>query len=103
RGVRAHAALELLRNAGWHGRESHVRRSGRQLFEAGERLVITVGVELFVARQEAIRSVHPEHEETSLVRTASGTQRAGVGPADEERVGAEAENVRSEEHTSELQ
>src|SRR5207253_3581044 len=61
--------------------------------EAGERRVITVGVELFVARQEAIRSVHPEHEETSLVRTASDTQRAGVGPADEERVGSEAENV----------
>src|SRR5947208_11750736 len=46
--------------------QSRFRRLGCQLVEAGERLVLTIGVEELDARHEAIGSEDPEEEERPL-------------------------------------
>src|SRR6266571_6921320 len=59
------------------------RRPGRQLVEAGERLVVAISIEDLVARQQAIASEDPEPEERSLIGTAAGAGGAEVSPPHE--------------------
>src|SRR6266404_2850917 len=65
----------------------------RERGEAGERVVLTTGVELLVADHEAVRAEYPEHEENALVRAAAGALPASVRPVHEHRIGTQAEDV----------
>src|SRR5262249_33971388 len=80
-GVLSHAAVALRRGAGWRGRESQRRSLSGQLVEAGERLAVTVPIEILETRQEAIGPEDPEPEEMPLVGTATGTLGPEVRPA----------------------
>src|SRR5439155_11979853 len=68
RGVRAYSAF---RSRGSCACESRRRWLGGQLVEARERLDLALGVELLPARQEAVGSEDPEHEEVPLEGAAA--------------------------------
>ena len=78
--VRSHAALGS-------------RRLGRQLVEACERLGLAVGVEPLHPRHEAIASKDEVRKVLPLEGAAAGASRAQVRPAQEERVGSQAEDI----------
>ena len=85
RGVRAHAALVPLR------RESRRRWLGRQLVEAGERLVLALGVEEFDACQ-AIGSERIEYDERPLIGAPASVGGSSVSRAHDERIGVQAKD-----------
>src|SRR5436309_1019274 len=86
RGVRSHPPLALRCGSGWNGRESRLCWLGRELVEAGERLIVVVGIEQLVAGYEAVASKNEEHEELPLEGTAASACRAEVRPARQQRV-----------------
>ena len=86
RGVRSHPALAPRRGSGWNGRESRCGWLGRQLVEAGERLVIVVGVEHLDASGEALGIEDPQDEERTLEVAATGPVAALLTQTDEQRI-----------------
>src|SRR5207249_12332357 len=65
--------------------DSGCRRLGRQLVEAGECLVLAIGVEELDARHEAIGAEDIDRQEHPLIGTAAGRVGAGAGPAERQR------------------
>ena len=83
--VRAHAAPR------WGG-DSRRGWLGDDLVEAGERLVLATGVELFPPFEKTVRSKRPERESMPLVG-AAGAIGAEVHPMHEQSVFSQAEDV----------
>src|SRR6058998_3552298 len=79
------AAFEPLR------RESRRRWLGRQLVEAGERLVLALGVEEFDACQ-AIGSERIEYDERPLIGAPASVGGSSVSRAHDERIGVQAKD-----------
>src|SRR5262245_52873537 len=93
RGVRAYSARAPLGAWGWHRRKARRRRLGRQLVEAGERLVGGVDVEELEARLEAVGSEDAELESVLLEFAAACPIGARERRTPEDGVGACAEDV----------
>src|SRR5262245_11823581 len=64
-----------------------------ELVEAGERVGLSIDLELLPARDEAIGSKNEESEVGSLPDTSAGTVSAGSDPPQDARIGSQGEDI----------
>jgi len=73
--------------------EGCLSRFAGQLVEAGDRFDDAVDIERFHMRHQAIGFEDPQAEEVPLERATAGAVGSDVGPAHQERIGSQRQNV----------
>src|SRR5262249_58942975 len=82
-GIRSYAALDRVRR----------RRLGYELVEAGERLGLVVGSEVFVACHQAVRTEDGEHQVGRFEGAAGLAVGSRTLPTHQEGLGSQTEDV----------